>query len=116
MRTCVRCPNPLHKSGNESDKQFSLRKYCNRSCAEAARRERMAIFKDTQDHQLKRKAEIMGGNVCISNAVLNAEKVRLMRELNKLYGFTAREISELYGYKLSCIQRALSRITWSHVK
>lgn len=75
----------------------------------------MANFKNTAAAAIDAKARNLGGNIKITNAVLNAEKVRAIRELHEPLGFSAREISEHFSVKVAIIQKVLRRETWAHV-
>jgi len=115
MRTCVQCKAELTRNNGESVKQFCARKYCDRDCVMAARRERAESFKYSEAQAVQRKAEVMGGNAKVSNALLNAEKVRKIRELHRPLGFDSKEISEHMNVKEECIKKVLRGVTWRHV-
>jgi hypothetical protein len=57
----------------------------------------------------------MGGNTKVNNALLNADKVRQIRELHGPLGFDAKEISAHMNVKEECIRKVLRGITWRHV-
>lgn len=115
MRICVRCPNELHKSGNESGQQFNARKYCSRACVDEARRERSRLRKTGTLARIQEKARVMGGNKMVHNAILNAFKVRQIRELHKPLGFSVREIAEHMLLPTDVVSKVLRGITWRHV-
>jgi len=115
MRTCAHCKTELSRNCGESVKQFFIRKYCNRECVFAARRANSERFKNSEEEAIRRRAEVMGGNSKITNALLTPSKVRQIRELYRPLGFTAKEIGAHLKVKEECVKKVLSGQTWRHV-
>ncbi len=117
MPNCEFCKLPCRIRRNEHPTLFEHRRFCSNNCTIKARRAGLIPGNPTvySEMALRAKARNLARG-CVSGTVLNPDKVRAIRELHSVLGFSAKEIAKLKGYKVVTVEAVLSGKSWSSVE
>jgi len=115
---CKHCGEAFFRRSNETNARYRERSYCGQSCSRSALN--IKLREENKGALLnkgtERKAKLLGEKELVpSYAKINPDIVRSIREMNRVLGFSAREISEYRKIPITTVKNVLAGLSWRHV-
>lgn len=118
MRHCQLCQKEIRKTASESRNQYAMRKFCGQPCSKKARQLNPHSQSPYRvESVIARKAATLAAENegWKQNNQLNPDRVRKIRELGGVLGFSPKEVSLHMNVSIQSVNNVLNYRSWRHV-